>query len=159
MSSPIKVLVDSTFLLPSLGIKVAQISDSDLRELAKLQDRTRFFCIHQSLVELLGKVGKEWASTSDEKALETIEEGLRSLLESGVYTWISPSAGALVEAVKLRKKGHKDMIDNILYSTATHLGMSFLSLNRELIKFLEEHQYSTKAIVDIKKLRSLIQHQ
>lgn len=156
MSSPVKVLVDSTFLLPSLGIKVAQISDSDIRELAKLRSKTRFFCIHQSLVELLGKVGREWISTSDEKALETVEEGLRSLLESGVYTWIRPSLGALMEAVILRKKGHKDIIDNMLYSTAADLGMSFLSLDTELIKFLEEHHYSTQAIVDIKKLRSLV---
>lgn len=156
MSSPIKVLVDSTFLLPSLGIKVAQISDSDLRELAKLRSKTQFFCIHQSLVELLGKVGRELTPTSDEETSETVEAGLRSLLESGVYTWISPSLGALMEAVKLRKKGHKDMIDNMLYSTAADLGMSFLSLDTELIKFLEEHQYSTQEIVDIKKLRSLV---
>jgi predicted transcriptional regulator len=156
MSSPIKVLVDSTFLLPSLGIGVAQISDSDLRELAKLRSKTRFFCIHQSLAELLGKVGREWTSASDEKALETVEEGLRSLLESGAYTWISPSLGALMQAVKLREKGHKDMIDNMLYSTAADLGISFLSLDTQLIKFLEEHQYSTQLIVDIKKLRSLV---
>jgi hypothetical protein len=156
MNSPLKVLVDSTFLLPTLGVKVAQISESDLRELAKLRSRTSFFCIHQSLVEVLGKVGREWTSTSAENVPQAIEEGLRSLLESDLYAWISPSTKALVDAVKMRRKGHKDMIDNMLYSTAADLGMLFLSLDMDLIKFLEENQYSTEKIVDIKKLRSRV---
>lgn len=156
MSSPRKVLVDSTFLLPTLGVKVSQISESDLRELAKLRSRTRFFCIHQSLVEVLGKVGREWTPASDENVLETVEEGLRSLLESDLFTWISPSTAALMDAVQMRRKGHKDMIDNMLYSTASDLDMLFLSIDMELIKFLEENQYSTEAIVNIRKLHSLV---
>ncbi len=154
MSSPVKVLIDSTFLLPTLGVKVAQISDSDLRELVKLRSKANFFCIHQSLVEVLGKVGRAW--TSDENPLETIEEGLRSLLESSVYTWIGPSIRALLDAVKIRRKGHKDMIDNMLYSTASDLGMLFLSLDVDFKKFLRENQYQTDAIVDLEKLRSLV---
>ncbi len=154
MNSPAKVLIDSTFLLPTLGVKVAQISESDLNELAKLRSKTNFFCIFQSLVEVLGKVGRAW--TSDENPLETVEEGLRSLLESGVYTWISPSIRALLDALQIRRKGHKDMIDNMLYSTASDLGMLFLSLDIDFTEFLRENQYSTDAIVDIKKLRSLV---
>ena len=156
MSSPRKVLVDSTFLLPTLGVKVSQLSDSDLRELTKLRSRTRFFCIHQSLVEVLGKVGREWAQESDEHIVETVEEGLRSVLESDLYTWISPTTKALMDAVQMRRKGHKDMIDNMLYSTASDLDMLFLSIDVELIKFLEENLYSTGAIVNIKKLHSLV---
>ena len=103
---------------------------------------------------MLGKVGRAW--TSEKNALEPVEEGLRSLLESGVYTWISPSIRALLDAVQIRRKGHRDMIDNMLYSTASDLGMLFLSLDMDLIEFLAENQYSIEAIVDIKKLRSLV---
>lgn len=156
MTSPHEVLVDSTFLLPTLGVKVSQISESDIRELAKLRSKTRFFCIHQSLVEVLGKVGREWTPESNQNVLETVEEGLRSLLESDLYTWIGPSTKALMDAVQMRRKGHKDMIDNMLYSTASDLGMLFLSIDMELIKFLEENHYSTEAIVNIKKLHSLV---
>jgi hypothetical protein len=156
MNSPRKVLVDSTFLLPTLGVKVSQLSDSDLRELTKLRSRTKFFCIHQTLVEVLGKVGREWRSGSDENVAETIAEGLRSILESDLYTWISPSTKALMNAVQMRQKGHRDMIDNMLYSTASDLDLLFLSIDMELTKFLEENQYSTEAIVNIRKLHSLV---
>ena len=156
MSSPREVLLDSTFLLPTLGVKVPQISDSDLSELAKLRSKTRLFCIYQSLVEVMGKVGREYTSTSEENVPEIVEEGLRSLLESDLYTWTSPSIEALMDAVEMRRKGHKDMIDNMLYSTASNLGMLFLSIDIDLVKFLEENHYSTNAIVNIKKLHSLV---
>jgi hypothetical protein len=156
MSSPREVLLDSTFLLPTLGVKVPQISDSDLNELAKLRSKTRLFCIYQSLVEVMGKVGREYTSTSEENVPEIVEEGLRSLLESDLYTWTSPSIEALMDAVEMRRKGHKDMIDNMLYSTASNLGMLFLSIDIDLVKFLEENHYSTNAIVNIKKLHSLV---
>ena len=32
-----------------------------------------------------------------------------------LYTWIIPSTKALMEAVQMRRKGHKDMIDDMLY--------------------------------------------
>jgi hypothetical protein len=47
------------------------------------------------------------------------------LLESAVYKWISPSIRALTEAVQLRKGWHSDVIDKMLYPTASDLGMSF----------------------------------
>jgi hypothetical protein len=156
MSSPRKVLVDSTFLLPTLGVEVSQISQSDLKELAKLRSKTKFFCIYQSLVEAIGKVGREYASTSKEGVPEIVEEGLRSLLESDLYTWTSPSTEALMAAVEMRRKGHKDMIDNMLYSTASNLGMLLLSIDVNLVKFLGENHYSTDEIVNVKKLRSLV---
>jgi len=154
MNSHNRVLLDSTFLLPTLGVKVAQISESDLRELARLRSRVTFFCLYQSLVEVLGKVARAW--TTEKRAIQTVEEGLRSLLESSVYTWVSPSVRALTDAIRMKRRGHSDMIDNMLYATATDLGMLFLSLDRELAEFLAKNQYSTESIVDVKKLRSLV---
>jgi hypothetical protein len=153
MNSPVRVLVDSSFLLPTLGVRVAQISDSDMMELAKLRSRVSFFCLYQSLVEVLGKVAR--AAASDRSTLETVEAGLRSLLESGVYTWISPGVEALVEALKMKRKGHRDMIDNMLYATASERRTLFLSLDKNLIEFLAKNGYSTESVVDVKKLRSL----
>jgi len=153
MNSPVNVLVDSSFLLPTLGVKVAQISDSDLRELAKLRSRVTFLCLYQSLVEVLGQVAR--AAASDKSAVETIEAGLRSLLESGVYTWVSPSVRALVEALEMRRKGHGDMIDNMLYAAASERRALFLSLDKDLIDFLAKNDYSIENVVDIRRLRSL----
>jgi len=153
MNSRTNVLVESTFLLPTLGVKVTQISDSDIRELVKLRSKVSYFCLHQSLVEVLGKVARVMPSHGE--ALPMVEAGLRSILESGVYTWVSPSVEEMLVALQLRKKGHTDMIDNMLYATASQRGMLFLSLDRELTDFLNINQYSTSNIVDVKKLRAM----
>lgn len=153
MNSRINVLVDSTFLLPTLGVKVTQISDSDMRELARLRSKVSYFCLHQNLVEILGKVAR--AMPRDKEASLTVEAGLRSIFESGVYTWVSPSVEEMLVALQLRNEGHKDMIDNMLYATASQRGMLFLSLDRELIDFLNINRYSTSNIVDVKKLRTM----
>jgi predicted nucleic acid-binding protein len=153
MRSQNRVLLDSTFLLPTLGVKVTQISETDLRDLAKIRSKVTFYCLHQSLVEILGKVTRSW--TDEKGTAQAVEEGLRSLLESGVYTWVNPSVRALTVAIQMKRKGHSDMIDNMLYATATDLGMFFLTLDKELADFLAGNQYSTESIVDVKKLRSL----
>lgn len=129
------------------------ISDSDLRDLAKLRFKLRYFCIYQSLVEVLGKVGRLMAG--DDEMLLALDAGLRSLFESGVYNWISPTVGAMLQALQIRRKGHRDMIDNLLYATASDRGILFLSLDRELTDFLNKNGYSTENIVDVKKLRTI----
>ncbi len=152
MNSRIDVLVDSTFLLPTLGVKVTQISDSDMRELAKLRPKVSYFCLQQSLVEILGKIAR--AIPIHTEVSPAVEAGLRSILESGVYAWLTPSVEEMLDALQIRTKGHTDMIDNMLYATASNRGMLFLSLDRELIDFLNINQYSTSNIVDVKKLRT-----
>ncbi len=140
-------------MLPTLGVKVTQISDSDMRELARLQSKVSYFCLHQNLVEILGKVAR--AMPRDKDVSPTVEAGLRSILESGVYAWVGPGVEEMLVALQLRNKGHKDMMDNMLYATASQRGMLFLSLDRELIEFLNVNQYSTSNIVDVKKLRTM----
>jgi len=154
MNSQVEVLVDSTFLLPTLGVKVTQISESDLHDLAVLRPKLRYLCLYQSLVEVLGKVGR--LMPADNEILLSIDAGLRSLFDSGVYNWISPTVAAMVEALQIRRKGHRDMIDNLLYATASDRGIVFLTLDRELTTFLSEHSYSTENIIDIKRLKKLV---
>jgi hypothetical protein len=154
MNSQVDVLVDSTFLLPTLGVKVTQISDSDLHELSILRPKLRYLCLYQSLVEILGKVGRLMPAGNE--ILLTIDAGLRSLFDSGVYNWISPTVTAMVEALQIRRKGHRDMIDNLLYATASDRGIVLLCLDRELTTFLNENGYSTENIIDIKKLKKMV---
>jgi len=61
----------------------------------------------------------------------SVDAGLRSLFDSGVYNWISPTISPMVEALQIRRKGHRDMIDNLLYATASDRGIVFLTLDRE----------------------------
>jgi len=59
---------------------VEEIGDDELRLMAKLKDKVEYYCLNQSLVEVLGKVA-------------------RSLLESETYKWINPTVQAFLKAL------------------------------------------------------------
>lgn len=149
MSSMVKVLLDSTFLLPTIGVQVKEISERDLKSLAKFREKMEYYCLNQSLVEVVGKVAK---NCKEEELLEIIELGLRSLLESNAYKWINPTADALIEAIELKVKGHRDIIDNMLYATAHKMEMYLLSIDKDLYEFLKDQGYDTSFILNVSEL-------
>lgn len=137
------VLLDTSFLLPTLGVDVREITSSDLELIRTASKKARFHCSYVSFVEILGLVGKE-SKRVDSK---TVSSGLGSLLGSGLYEWTNPSPAAIRLALELRTKGHKDNIDNLLYATAADSKMLFLSLDDDLRRFLAKAGYDTSLIV------------
>jgi len=137
------VLLDTSFLLPTLGLDVSEITKSDLESVRAASKKVRLHCSYASFVEILGLMGKE-SRKVDAKAVST---GIDSLLGSGLYRWTNPSLGAIRLALELRTKGHKDDIDNILYATAADSKMLFLSLDEELKSFLARNGYDKGLMV------------
>ena len=146
----VDVLLDSTFLLPTFGVEVEDIGADDLKTLKDSSKKVGLYCSYFSFVEILGKL----ARNSTESNFEAIDLAIRSLLESGTYGWVNPSAKAIALAFELRTKGHRDNIDNILYSTALDAGMRFLSMDEELKDFLSRKGYNTKIMIGVKQLKS-----
>jgi len=146
----VDVLLDSTFLLPTFGVEVEDIRADDLKTLKDSSKKVGLYCSYVSFVEILGKL----ARNSTESNFEAIDLAIRSLLESGTYGWVNPSAKAIALAFELRTKGHRDNIDNILYSTALDAGMRFLSMDEELKDFLSRKGYNTKIMIGVKQLKS-----
>ena len=146
----VDILLDSTFLLPTFGVEVEDIDDDDLKTLKDSSKKVGLYCSYVSFVEILGKL----ARNSTESNFEAIDLAIRSLLESGTYGWVNPSAKAIALAFELRTKGHRDNIDNILYSTALDAGMRFLSMDEELKDFLSRKGYNTKIMIGVKQLKS-----
>lgn len=144
------ILLDSTFLLPTFGVEVEDIGADDLKTLKDSSKKVGLYCSHVSFVEIIGKL----ARNSTEANFEAINLAIRSLLESGTYGWVNPSAKAIALAFELRAKGHRDNIDNILYSTALDAGMRFLSMDEELKDFLSRKGYNTKIMISVKQLKS-----
>ncbi len=140
MSSTIKVLLDSTYLLPSFGIEILGLTDNDIIELREqaLKNNVKFYCMTASWTEIIGKVCREAEHHGIDlcKLLNTV---LPSILEYELYTWINPSTEAVKLAFKLRMLGHKDNIDNLLYATATVNNMVFLTMDDEFKGFLKKH--------------------
>lgn len=142
------VLLDTSFMLPTLGIDVAEVTTRDLEIMRDVSRKANFYCSYVSFVEIFGLLGKKFRRT-DGSAVRT---GIKSLLESGAYRWANPSSEAIGLAFELRIKGHKDNIDNILYSTALSSGMLLLSLDAELKRFLQENGYRSDMMVGTKEL-------
>lgn len=148
----VDVLLDSTFILPTLGIEVQEITEKDIRRLQS-SGKFKIHCCYVSMIEVLGKVAR--ALTKKKQGAEMVSEGLRSLFESGVYKWVNPDTDAYSIALDMKIKGHQDMIDNLLYSTALSLNLYFLSLDDDLKHFLAKKGYDAGVIVSAKALEKI----
>ena len=149
-----KVLLDSTYILPSFGIEVKELSNTDIAALreAKLENKVDFYCSTISWVEVIGKVGSELWKYGLDISVEEVELAIRSLLESGFYKWIEPSVSAVALALKLRILGSKDNIDNLLYAISIENDMLFLTMDKKFKEFLLQHGYKVDKVLDHKEL-------
>lgn len=148
----LRVLLDSTYLLPTFGIFVKGLSDEDIRIMRYLgQTRVKYYCLSVVWVELLGKIYRE-ASRRRVRVDDIIEIAIESLISSGLYEWINPTSSSVKLAYKLRTLGHRDMIDNLLYATAISEKMIFLTMDKVFIDFLKKNNYVIENVFDHKRL-------
>ena len=149
----LKVLLDSTYILPSFGIEVDGLSDEHLAQLrqARINGKVRFYCLSVVWVEVLGKVYRE-SKRLKVDIEDIVKIAVTSLLESGFYEWIHPSSDTIRLAFKLRMLGHKDNIDNLLYATSLTNNMIFLTMDDDLKEFLLEHGYETNNLMNHRSL-------
>jgi len=138
-----RILLDSTYLLPTFGVEVEGISDQDLKGMRELllRGEVEFFCLSTTWIELIGKVHRE-AERAGIDATGRFREAVKSLMEGGYYRWISPSSEDIVIAFKLRRLGHRDIIDNLLYAASITRNMILLTMDRELKEFLKKNGYT-----------------
>ncbi len=152
-----KILIDTTYLLPIFGIEVESFDEQDILKLKMLYEKGKieFYCLDVIWTELIAKVAKEMIK--HHMINETlIDEAVKSILKSGVFKWISPNAEAIKLAFKLRILGHKDMIDNLLYSTAKVKGFIFMSMDESFRNFLRKNNMDVSIIMNHKEIiRSL----
>jgi predicted nucleic acid-binding protein len=125
-----RVLVDTSLLLPTLGIEVER-AEKILEKLSNYEVYYSDFSILECL----------WVASSLERKGEFVQEifdvGLESIFEG--YAKAGDNAEVFIKAFELYKMGHNDLIDCILYSTALHNNMKFASLDKELKKFVRDN--------------------
>ncbi len=136
----LRILLDSTYLLPMLGVDVNDIRDV-IVGLKKLYDegKATYYYSPYSLLEILGKISK---STYNEHRLRL---GLTAIEEK--FTKILPTINGYIKALKLKTKGFRDLIDLLLYTTAETNSILFLTRDKELVDFLLEHGENTSIIL------------
>ena len=121
-SSKTRILLDTTYILPVLGVRVKGIEDviAKLRTLY-LKGEVELYYSPYSLFEALGRISET-----------SVEEGLLSIREPGTFI------EGYLRALRLKSEGFGDLIDLILYSTALTKGLRFLTRDKKLIKFIED---------------------
>ncbi len=137
-----KVLLDTPFLLPTLGIDVGDKVTKTLEKLEETHSEIHYsqFSILESLwvtIKLTGKM---------ETPPEAVRTGLRSIIESGAYKQVKEDSEVFIEALQLYLKGHRDLIDNILYANSLHHNMKLLTLDNELKSFIENKKLKNTII-------------
>ena len=125
-----RILLDTSFLLPSMGVEIT--GASEILGRLKGEDNELYYS-NFSLLEGL------WVLLSLERKgigieLETIEVGLRSIEQS--YTRATEDVGIFLQALNLRRAGHTDIVDCLLYSISLREDLRFVSFDSELREFL-----------------------
>ncbi|MEM0494319.1 MAG: PIN domain-containing protein [Thermofilum sp.] len=129
----LRVLLDTSFILPSLGIDVGREVLQGLKKLAEAE--AEVFYSRFSILESLWVVAKLTRGEVD----EAFSIGLRSVVESGRYREVKEDAWVFREALRLYALGHRDMIDNLLYASSLRYGLQLLTLDRELKEFVRRN--------------------
>lgn len=129
------MLLDTSFILPSLGVDVEPEVIAGLKKLVERKDEIYFS--GYSVLESLWVAAKLSNRSSFDG--ERFKRGLKAVLESGVFKRVEESADTFDEALRLHRLGHNDMIDDILYASSTTNGLRFLTVDSELRGFVRAH--------------------
>ena len=129
---PLRILLDTSFLLPTLGIDTGREVARGLKRLSETDNQLHYssFSILECLWQL-ARTGREEASS-----LEPTKLGLRSIIEGRRYIKTSEDSRVFNEALGLYRMGHRDMIDNILYAVSLHSSLRFLTADNTLREFI-----------------------
>jgi len=139
-STKYKILLDSTYILPILGIEVEDIEEilTTLRELSR-NGKAIFYYTEFNIIEILGKISREDYDPN------IVSKGLSIIQEEFKLT--NPTTEGYIKAIELKKKGFKDLIDLLLYTTSTTRNLIFLTRDKPLIEFLKNSREDIENII------------
>ncbi len=140
-----RILLDTSFLLPILGFETSN-------EIMEAFHKLGFYELYYSdisLLEALWKIVKTIRGSEEE--ITRIKEGIRALRSTAKH--VSIEEEAVENAINMYKLGHRDMIDNLLYSIAKTGKLKLLTIDKNLIEFIEKHKHPKENIIHPKELK------
>jgi hypothetical protein len=126
-----QVLLDTSFLLPFLGLATDEVI---MDALPKLKGAELFYS-ELSILEAMWRAVKVVRG----EGLTVVLEGLRLIGRDLSIARVDERAAEL--ALSLYALGHRDLVDNLLYGIAASRGMKFLTIDEALKRFVREHGY------------------
>lgn len=151
-SKMLKLLLDSTYLLPIIGIQVEDIENA-LILLKKLrdEDKAEYYYTPFNLFEIIGRLSKLRYDP------ERVATGLMAIEEE--FKLIQPTREGYLKVLALRAKGYRDLIDLLLYTTSQTTNITFLTRDYTLINFLNKHNEDISNILDEKNFLQKMHNQ
>jgi predicted nucleic acid-binding protein len=145
-----KILLDTSFLLPFIGFRT---DEAVMNSIEKLRGYRVYFS-EISILEVLWKIVKKIREASSGEGysdknhvVEAVIEGIRVIRRD--FNKAEITEKAVREAVKLYLLGHRDLVDNILYSiTVTQGDMRFLTIDEKLKDFVKSRNLETRVFIE-----------
>ncbi len=131
----LEILLDTSFILPSLGIDTGNEALAGLQVIDERgDDEIQLWYSNFSVLESM------WVGSRLERRgkldADLFEIGLNSLLRSRRYMLVEEEPETFIDAFHLASMGHRDMIDNLLYSISRRHSLRFLTLDTKLRDFI-----------------------
>jgi len=136
-SSKPRLLIDTSFLLPALGIDV---EEEVYKAIAKFRNFEIYY-IEASLIEAMWSIIKR-VRIEDRKIIRKGLEGIRD-----TYHKLDLPMSALLKAWEIYKNAHRDYIDALLYSVSILEGIPLLTIDKTLKRNLEKANYPTDNVL------------
>ncbi|KYH36499.1 MAG: twitching motility protein PilT [Candidatus Bathyarchaeota archaeon B24] len=133
------VLLDTSFLLPSFGVDTGDTIRRCLRCLSEHKHEVKIYYSRYGVLEavlvLLREVRRGRLKLGE--AYEMVEVGVSTVVYS--LEAVDECPRVFRDALKLYGMEHRDIFDNILYSTALTGGMYLLTVDKKLKMFIREN--------------------
>jgi len=118
-----KILIDTSFILPPLGIDVGESVLNTIKEF----DKHEIYFTELSLVEAMWVI-RRLLKEGTKVDFKIVKTGLKSVIKT--YRLLRIPISAYTNAVNDRR--HSDLIDMIIYYTAKAYNLKLLTLDKKL---------------------------
>ena len=139
-----RFVIDTSYLLPLVGIEVEGLDDDTINKIFRL----KLYYPSSLIPELVGVIIKEVKRNRLDEIPKEVVEGLNSIIYGGFVELIQLEGEDVKTIYDLIKDGCNDIFDAILYATGKRLGIKVLSMDKSFKKFLKEQGYYYEIIVD-----------
>ncbi|MEM2088759.1 MAG: PIN domain-containing protein [Thermoproteota archaeon] len=145
-----KLILDTSFILPYLGVKVIGIEE---KELEKITGSYETYYPLLLLVELQGVVFKEARKLSLKEVPKRAVESFISLVYGEYVKMIPPAEEDLYTSYDLISSGWNDIFDSILYAVSKRTKIKVLTMDTTFRKFLKENKFNHELLVTVNEIK------
>lgn len=147
------IILDTTYVLPLFGVKI-DLHDKFIDEIKELylNNLKNYSIIIPSvcLIEVMYKLNREFRSTKNQEIFKRYSNVLPSITKHDSITIFNPYLDQLSSnyALMLRQKGHSDLMDCLIASTAWRFESTLISEDSTLKRLILslEPKYQVKII-------------